>query len=47
MNNFVKATSSKSLIFKVKNTFEPNMLKWVIKRIFITSNPFAFLIINV
>jgi hypothetical protein len=35
------------IIFKVKNTFEPNVLKWVIKIIFITSIHFAFLIINV
>jgi hypothetical protein len=47
MNNFVKATFSKSFIFRVKNTFEPNVFKWVVKTIFITSNPFAFLIINV
>jgi hypothetical protein len=33
--------------FKVKNIFEPNVLKWVIKTIFINSSPFAFLIINV
>jgi hypothetical protein len=33
--------------FKVKNTFEPNVLKWVIKTLnFISSSPFAFLIIN-
>jgi hypothetical protein len=30
---FVKATFSKSIIFKVKNMFEPNVLKWVIKKI--------------
>jgi hypothetical protein len=47
MNNFVKATFSKSLILRAKNTFEPNVFKWVIKIIFITSNHFAFLIINV
>jgi len=35
------------MIFKVKNIFEPNVLKWVMKTIFINSNPFAFLIINV
>jgi hypothetical protein len=44
---FVKVTFSKSIIFKVKNTFEPNVLKWVIKKKFISSSPFAFLIINV
>ncbi len=46
-NNFVKTTFSKSIIFKVKNIFEPNVLKWFIKIIFIGSNPFALLIINV
>ncbi len=44
---FTKGTFSKSIIFLVKNTFEPNVLKWVIKIIFINSNPFGFLIINV
>ncbi len=44
---FVKATFSKSIIFKVKNTCEPNVFKWVTKNKFITSNTFAFLIINV
>ncbi len=44
---FVKATFSKSIIFKVKNIFEPNVLKWVIKRIIINSSPLAFLVINV
>ncbi len=43
---FVKATFSKSTIFKIKNSFEPNVLKWVIKKL-ISSNPFALLIINV
>ncbi len=43
----VKATLSKSIIFRVKSTFEPNVLKWVIKTIFISSNPFVILIINV
>ncbi len=47
MNNFVNATFSKSIIFKVKNTFEPNEFKLVIKIIFIGSSPFALLIINV
>jgi hypothetical protein len=44
---FVKGTFSKSIILKVKNTIEPNVLKWVIKIIFMSSSPFAFLIINV
>ncbi len=44
---FVKATFSKSIILKVKITFEPNVLKWAIKTIFIGSNPFTVLIINV
>jgi hypothetical protein len=43
----VKVTFLKSIIFKVKITFEPNVLKWVIKTIFINSNPFALLITNV
>jgi len=42
---FVKGTFSKSIIFKVKNIFEPNVLKSVIKTIFINSSPFAFVII--
>ncbi len=44
---FIKATLSKSIIFKVKSTFESNVHKWVIKIIFISSSHFAFLIINV
>ncbi len=44
---FVKATLSKSIIFKVKNTFEPNVFKLVMKTIFINSSPFALLITNV
>ncbi len=28
---FVKATFSKFIIFKIKNTFEPNVFKWIIK----------------
>ncbi len=31
---FVKDTCSKSIIFKVKNTFESSVFKWVIKTIF-------------
>jgi hypothetical protein len=42
----VKATFSKSIIFKVKNTFEPNVFKLVIYIYNINSSPFAFLIIN-
>jgi hypothetical protein len=38
---------SKSIIFKVKNILKPNVLKWVIKIIFINSSPLALLIINV
>ncbi len=30
-----------------KNTFEPNVFKWVIKKQFINASPFSFLIINV
>jgi hypothetical protein len=44
---FIKVTFSKSIIFKVKNMFESNVFKLVIKIIFINSNPFTFLIINV
>ncbi len=45
---FVKAIFPKSIIFRVENTFElPHVFKWVIKTIFINSNPFALLIINV
>ncbi len=29
---FGKVTFSKSIIFKVNNTFEPNVLKWVTKK---------------
>jgi hypothetical protein len=34
-------------MWRVKNTFEPNVVKWVIKIIFINSSPFSLLIINV
>jgi len=44
---FVTTTLSKSIIFKVKNNFEPNVLKLVINIIFIISSPFSLLIINV
>jgi hypothetical protein len=44
---FVKVTFSDSIIFKVKATFEPNVLKLVIKKNFINSNPFALININV
>ncbi len=44
---FVKGTFSKSIIFKAKSTFEPNVFKLNIKNKFITSNPFSLLIINV
>ncbi len=47
MNNFVNATFSKSIILKVKNMFEPNEFKSIIKIIVISSSPFALLIINV
>ncbi len=47
LTNFVKNKFSKSIIFKVKSTFEPNALKWVIKIIFINSSPFSLLIINI
>ncbi len=43
---FVKATFPKSIVFRVENTFEPNVLKWVIKTIVINSSPFAFLILS-
>ncbi len=43
---FVKATFSKSIIWRVKFTFELNVLKWVIKIFFINWSPFALLIIN-
>ncbi len=42
-----KATFSKSIIFNVKSMFEPNVLKLVMKTLFINSNPFALLITNV
>ncbi len=44
---FVEDTFSKSIIFKVKSTFEPNVFKAVMKTIIFNSSPFAFLIINV
>jgi hypothetical protein len=44
---FVKVTFSKSIIFRVKNAFVSNVFKWGIKIIFISSSPFALLIINV
>jgi len=44
---FIKVTFSKSIIFKVKSNFEPNVLKWVMKTNFINSSPFALIIINV
>jgi len=47
MYNFVKTTFSESIIFKVKNMCEPNVLKWVIWKKFISSNLFSLLIINV
>ncbi len=47
LTTFVKGTFSKSIVFKVNNTFEPNVLKLVIKMVFINSNLFSFLIINV
>jgi hypothetical protein len=34
-------------IFRVQNTFEPNVLKWGMKIIFINSSPFDLLVINV
>ncbi len=43
---FIKTTFSKSIIFKVKNMFEPNVLKLIIKKI-IDSNLCALLIIHV
>ncbi len=46
LTTFVKSTLSKSIIFKVKNTFDSNVFKWVIKFIFINSSPFDLLIIN-
>ncbi len=46
MNNYCYGHIFKIHNFKVKNTFEPNVLKWVIKKI-IKLSPFAFLIINV
>ncbi len=47
MNNFCYGHIFKFHNFKVKSTFEPNVLKWVIKTLFINLNPFAFLIISV
>jgi len=44
---FVKVTFRKSIISKMKNIFEPNVFKWVMKKKFISSSPFALLIINV
>ncbi len=44
---FFEATFSKSIIFKVKSTFEPNVFKTVIKQILINSSPFALLVMNV
>ncbi len=44
---FVKATFSKFMISRVKNTFEPNVIKCVIKTIFINSSHFALLLINI
>ncbi len=45
---FINGTFSKSIIFKVKNIFELDVLKNLIyKTIIMNSNPFAFLIINV
>jgi len=38
---------NESIIFRVKNTFEPNVLKWVIKIIFISLGILSLLIINV
>ncbi len=35
------------ILFWPKNTFEPNVLKWVIKKDFMSSSLFACLIINV
>ncbi len=37
LTTFVKGTFLKSIVFKVKNIFEPNVLKLVIKMIFINS----------
>jgi hypothetical protein len=42
---FVKATFSKSINFKIKNMFKTNVLKSIIKKKFISSNPFVLLII--
>jgi hypothetical protein len=44
---FVKVTLSKSIIFRVKCTFEPNVLKLVIKKRIISSSHFSLLTINV
>ncbi len=43
----MKATFLKFMIFKVKNTFEPIVLKIGYKKKIINSNPLALLIINV
>jgi len=43
----LRPTFSKSIIFKVKNMFKPNVLKSIINSFFISSNLFALLIINV
>jgi hypothetical protein len=45
--NFIKTTFSIFIIFRVKNTFEPNVFKWIIKKKIISSSLFALLIINV
>ncbi len=44
---FVEITFFKSIYFKVKSTFEPNVFKWVIKTIFINSSHFALWIVNI
>jgi hypothetical protein len=35
------------IIFRVKNNFEPNVFKWVIKKKIVNSSLFALLIINI
>jgi hypothetical protein len=47
MKFFIKDTFPKSIIFRVKSTFEPNVLKSIIQTIFISSSLFVFLIINI
>jgi hypothetical protein len=47
MNNFLLKPHFKIHNFHVKNIFEPNVFKWVIKNNFINSNLFSLLIINV